>query len=85
MSRVKETSDALNPPVVEAAHVVVPARARSVGDNLALALATCGVGLIPLARACMNHSPCFPRADALGFMLAPASRVEEEFLSTLKH
>ena len=49
MSRVKETSDALNPPVVEAAHVVVPARARSVGDNLALALATCGVGLIPLA------------------------------------
>src|SRR5437763_14877679 len=47
MSRAKETSDALNPPVVEAARVVVPA--RTAGDNLALALATCGVGLIPLA------------------------------------
>src|SRR5947209_1649363 len=49
MSSAKETSDALNPPVVEAAHVVVPARRRSAGDYLALALATCGVGLIPLA------------------------------------
>ena len=47
MSRAKETSDALNPPVVEAARVVVPA--RTAGDYLALALATCGVGLIPLA------------------------------------
>src|SRR5947209_548907 len=49
MSSAKETSDALNPPVVETAHVVVPARARTAGDYLALALATCGVGLIPLA------------------------------------
>ena len=49
MSSAKETSDALNPPVVEAAHVVVPAHARTAGDYLALALATCGVGLIPLA------------------------------------
>src|SRR2546423_12306588 len=49
MSSAKETSDALNPPVVEAARVVVPARRRSAGDYLALALATCGVGLIPLA------------------------------------
>ena len=49
MSSAKETSDALNPPMVETAHVVVPARARTAGDYLALALATCGVGLIPLA------------------------------------
>src|SRR5205085_2010003 len=49
MSSAKETSDALNPPMVEVAHVVVPAHARTAGDNLALALATCGVGLIPLA------------------------------------
>src|SRR5437763_11629000 len=49
MSSAKETSDALNPPVVETARVVVPARSRSAGDYVALALATCGVGLIPLA------------------------------------
>jgi phosphatidylglycerophosphatase A len=49
MSRAKETSDALNPPVVEATRVVVPARSRTAGDYIALALATCGVGLIPLA------------------------------------
>src|SRR5256714_4074760 len=49
MSSAKETSDALNPPMVEAARVVVPARCRSAGDYIALALATCGVGLIPLA------------------------------------
>lgn len=49
MSRAKETSDALKPPVVEAARVVVSARARTAGDYLSLALATCGVGLIPLA------------------------------------
>jgi len=49
MSEVKESSDLLNPPVVEAAHVVVPARRRTAVDNVALAVATCGVGLIPLA------------------------------------
>src|SRR5207237_4148245 len=49
MSSAKETSDALNPPVVGTARVVVPARRRSAGDYIALALATCGVGLIPLA------------------------------------
>ena len=49
MSSAKETSDALNPPVVETARVVVPARSRSAGDYIALTLATCGVGLIPLA------------------------------------
>ncbi|MDT7687998.1 MAG: phosphatidylglycerophosphatase [Acidobacteriota bacterium] len=49
MSKPKETSDSLSHPVVEPAHVVVPPRRRTAGDYVALALATCGVGLIPLA------------------------------------
>jgi phosphatidylglycerophosphatase A len=49
MSQPKETSDSLSHPVVEAAHIVVPARGRTAVDYVALALATCGVGLIPLA------------------------------------
>jgi phosphatidylglycerophosphatase A len=49
MSKQKETSDSLSHPVVEPAHVVVPPRRRTPGDYIALALATCGVGLIPLA------------------------------------
>jgi phosphatidylglycerophosphatase A len=44
----KETSDAFDATPVESARVV-PERARTAGDQLALALATCGVGLIPLA------------------------------------
>lgn len=46
---MKETSDSLAHPVVEAAHVVVPPSKRGPGDYLALAVATCGVGLIPVA------------------------------------
>jgi phosphatidylglycerophosphatase A len=49
MSQPKETSDSLSHPVVEPAHIVVPERSRTAGDYVALALATCGVGLIPLA------------------------------------
>jgi phosphatidylglycerophosphatase A len=49
MAKAKESSDTLNPPVLEAAHIVVPARSRTAGDYVALALATCGVGLIPVA------------------------------------
>lgn len=49
MSRHKETSDSLAHPVVEPAHIVVPERRRTAGDYLALALATWGVGLIPIA------------------------------------
>jgi phosphatidylglycerophosphatase A len=49
MSKQKETSDSLSHPVVEPAHVVVPPRRRTPGDYIALALATCGVGLMPLA------------------------------------
>lgn len=49
MTRKKETSDSLAHPVVEPAHIVVPERKRSAGDYVALALATWGVGLIPVA------------------------------------
>src|SRR5215207_2874393 len=49
MAEHKATSDSLSHPVVELAHIVVPARRRTAGDYLALALATCGVGLIPVA------------------------------------
>jgi phosphatidylglycerophosphatase A len=45
----KETSDSLTHPVVEPAHIVVPERKRTGGDYLAVALATCGVGFIPVA------------------------------------
>ena len=49
MAQHKETSDSLTHPVVEPAHIVVPERRRSAGDYAALALATWGVGLIPIA------------------------------------
>jgi phosphatidylglycerophosphatase A len=49
MTKPKETSDSLAHPVVEPAHVVVPARRRTGADYAALAIATCGVGLIPIA------------------------------------
>jgi len=49
MSKAKETSDELNPKVARAAHVVMPRSTRTAGDYVALALATCGVGMIPLA------------------------------------
>ena len=49
MTKPKETSDSLAHALVEPAHVVVPARRRTASDYAALALATCGVGLIPLA------------------------------------
>lgn len=46
---VKESSDELNPPVSAAEPIVVPRAARSAKDYLALAIATCGVGYLPLA------------------------------------
>jgi phosphatidylglycerophosphatase A len=49
MSKAKETSDELNPKVARTAHVVTPRSTRTAGDYVALALATCGVGMIPLA------------------------------------
>lgn len=47
--KIKETSDTLDPSVVATTHIVVPARRRTAADYVALALATCGVGLLPVA------------------------------------
>lgn len=46
---IKESSDELNPPVAVAAAVPKPRSPRSAKDLLALAIATCGVGYLPLA------------------------------------
>jgi len=46
---IKESSDELNPSVVTNAPVVASSRERTFGDTIALAVATCGVGFIPLA------------------------------------
>jgi phosphatidylglycerophosphatase A len=49
MSVVKESSDELNPTVLTTASVPTPRPARSAKDYLAITLATCGVGYLPLA------------------------------------
>jgi phosphatidylglycerophosphatase A len=46
---IKESSDELNPPVVTSATIPKPRAARSAKDYLALTIATCGVGYLPLA------------------------------------
>jgi phosphatidylglycerophosphatase A len=47
---IKESSDELNPPVVTTGGFITPAkRGRTALDYLALGLATCGVGNLPLA------------------------------------
>lgn len=49
MKVVKETSDTLDPSVVATTRIVVPPGKRTAGDYVALAVATCGVGLLPFA------------------------------------
>ena len=49
MSRVKETSDSLSHPVVETPHIRVAPEKRAALDYVALAVATCGVGFMPVA------------------------------------
>jgi phosphatidylglycerophosphatase A len=46
---IKESSDTLNPAVAPTTHIVVPPRRRTLADYVALAVATCGVGLLPIA------------------------------------
>jgi len=46
---IKESSDELNPTVVVGSTAVAGRKARSAKDYLALAVATCGVGYLPLA------------------------------------
>ena len=50
MAIIKESSDELNPPVIEAEAAIAPPKgSRTALDYLALGLATCGVGYLPLA------------------------------------
>lgn len=50
MPIIKESSDELNPPEVQAGRVLPEmARRRSARDYVALGIATCGVGYLPLA------------------------------------
>jgi phosphatidylglycerophosphatase A len=46
---IKESSDELNPTVVVGSAAVAGRKARTAKDYLALAIATCGVGYLPLA------------------------------------
>ena len=46
---MKETSDSLSQPVVETPHIRVAPERRTFADYAALAVATCGVGFIPVA------------------------------------
>ncbi len=46
---IKESSDELNPPVVVGSAAVAGRKARTAKDYLALAIATCGVGYLPVA------------------------------------
>jgi phosphatidylglycerophosphatase A len=46
---IKESSDTLNPAVAPTTHIVVPPRRRTFADYVALGVATCGVGLLPVA------------------------------------
>lgn len=49
MKVVKESSDEFNPTIVTTAHIARAPGRRSAGDYVALAVATCGVGLLPVA------------------------------------
>jgi phosphatidylglycerophosphatase A len=49
MRSIKESSDALSAPEAGGAAVLPAARRRGVADYVALGLATCGVGFMPLA------------------------------------
>jgi phosphatidylglycerophosphatase A len=52
---IKESSDELNPPVVVSVkEIAPPKRLRSIGDYVALVIATCGVGYFPIAPGTMG-------------------------------
>jgi phosphatidylglycerophosphatase A len=52
---IKESSDELNPPVViPVRELAPPKRLRAIGDYVALAIATCGVGYFPIAPGTMG-------------------------------
>lgn len=77
--QVKESSDELNPPIVTAGAVVPKSRAaRSAKDYLALAIATCGVGYLPLAPGTWGS------LVAVGFYLALRLAVFGRFSNSLE-
>jgi phosphatidylglycerophosphatase A len=49
LTATKESSDELNPVVAVPATEIAPARRRSASDYVALGIATCGVGYLPVA------------------------------------
>ncbi|MFL6229620.1 MAG: phosphatidylglycerophosphatase A [Pyrinomonadaceae bacterium] len=49
MPTIKESSDTLNPAAAPTTHIVVSPSRRTLADYVALAVATCGVGLLPVA------------------------------------
>ena len=49
MPPIKESSDELNPPVAVSATEVPASKQRAAGDYVALTIATCGVGYLPIA------------------------------------
>ena len=52
---IKESSDELNPPVaIPVRELAPPKRLRAIGDYVALAIATCGVGYFPIAPGTMG-------------------------------
>ena len=85
MKVVKESSDELNPAVVTSAFIARAPRRRRMGDYVALAVATCGVGLIPVAPGPWGSAvgvglylliraasaPVFALAVARGWSMAP--------------
>ncbi len=49
MPAIKESSDELNPKISVSATEIPPRKSRTASDLLALAIATCGVGYLPIA------------------------------------
>ncbi|MDT7603169.1 MAG: phosphatidylglycerophosphatase [Acidobacteriota bacterium] len=89
---IKESSDELNPTVVTTAFIARPPKSRTAMDYVALAVATCGVGLLPFAPgtwgslvgvglyllARVSHVEVFAHATARGWGAA-----QVEAISTL--
>ena len=74
MAPPKETSDSLAHPVVETPHIVVPPSRRAAADYVALGVATCGVGFIPVAPGTWGSAVGVGLYAALVWAFDPARR-----------
>jgi phosphatidylglycerophosphatase A len=97
MNVVKESSDELNPPVVTSAFIARAPSRRSALDYVALALATCGVGFIPIAPGTWGSAvgigiylliqaasaQVFAHAIARGWDMPPLEAFRNSFLLVL--